>query len=282
MLLADSLHVEIPQILGHLHILWHAVLEQQEDGDLAQWPDSVIAHMAMWKGDGSEFVTRLREFGWLDGSLIHDWIDYTGPYLTKKYSSGNVMRLKEIWAKHGYKYGKGQGKYAKQKASGKRAESERKVRIPFPSFPNPSSPDPSEPNQEEKNKKEIKTCGQVKILPAPAKSGAVWGAYASAYRVRYGVEPPRNSRTNALLCQVIYRLGAKEAPLVAEFYLSHNSPLYVRGRHPPDLLVRDCEGLRTQWATGTKVTSSEVRQADLQDDAAEQVKRVEAMLARGL
>src|SRR5512146_532366 len=128
--LAFDLNVKPVQVLGHLHALWHAVLEQQEDGDLSRWSDALIAQSAAWEGDATEFVTHLRERGWLDGHLVHDWIDYTGLYLIKKCSSGNAARLKEIWSKHGYKYGKGNGKYAKQKANGKRTNSEPQESIP--------------------------------------------------------------------------------------------------------------------------------------------------------
>jgi hypothetical protein len=147
--LAFDLQVKPVQIIGHLHALWHTVLEQQEDGDLSRWSNYLIAQSALWDGEPDEFVTRLRERGWLDGSLVHDWIDYVGPYLTKKYSSGNPARLKEIWAKHGYKYGKGQGKYVKQKATPKRVESECKERLPNPSLPNPSEPDRTKPKEQD-------------------------------------------------------------------------------------------------------------------------------------
>lgn len=82
------------------------------------------------------------------------------------------------------------------------------------------------------------------------KGDAPYKAYAEGYLKRYGIEPVRNSKTNALMCQLIDRLGAEEAPLVAAFYLSVDTPLYVNARHPPNLLVRDCESLRTQWKTG--------------------------------
>lgn len=282
--LAFDLKVKPVQVIGHLHALWHAVLEQQEDGDLSKWSDSYIAQCALWEGDPTEFVTRIRERGWLDGSLVHDWIDYTGPFLIRKYSSGNPARLKDIWAKHGYKYGKGIAKYTKQKATPKRVESEQKETLPNLTFPNlsspiPSPPFPSEPTKPEKKKK--KSCDEGKPV-APAKSAETWDAYSKAYQNRYLVEPARNQKTNSLLCQLVDRLGASEAPAVAAFYLTHNSPLYVRCRHPPNMLVNDAEGLRTQWLTGKKSTTSEVKQAELQDDAREQVKRVEAMLARGL
>jgi hypothetical protein len=145
-LLADFLKVEIPSMVGHLHLLWHAVLEQQEDGDLSQWSDSVIAHAAMWKGDAPTFVTALRQYGWIDGSLIHDWLDYVGEYLTRKYHSSDPQKLSTIWKAHGYKYGKGKGKYGKIQGSKKEVKSQQEVRLPNPSFPNPSEPDLTKPN----------------------------------------------------------------------------------------------------------------------------------------
>lgn len=276
-LLADHLKVEIPALVGHLHLFWHAVLEQQEDGDLSQWSDAVIAHAAMWKGDATIFVAALRQFGWIDGVLVHDWLDYVGEYLTKKYHSSNPQKLVSIWKAHGYKYGKGKGKYGKIQGSKKEVKSQPEVRLPNLTLPNPSEPNLTKPEEEKK-----KSCGQVKTLPAVPKSVATWESYSEAYRVRYGVDPIRNQKTNALLCTLVERLGAADAPAVAAFYLTHNGPMYVRCRHPPNLLVQDAEGLWTQWKTGQKVTTSEVRQAELKDDAREQVKRVEAMLARGL
>lgn len=279
--LAFDLQVNPVQIVGHLHVFWHTVLEQQEDGDLSKWSDQLIARAAMWEGDATEFVARLRERGWLDGHLVHDWIDYVGPYLTKKYSSGNPTLLREIWAKHGYKYGKGQGKYSKQKATPKRVDCERKVRLPLLSSPNPSLPNQTSPFPSEPDREEVKSCGQVRTLPAATpKSSAVWEAYAGAYAGRYGVAPVRNAKTNAQLCQLVDRLGAEEAPQVAAYYLSHNKPLYVSSRHPVNLLVQDAEGLRTQWATGVKATTTEAKSAEQRDNVRGQYERVMANLER--
>ncbi len=83
----------------------------------------------------------------------------------------------------------------------------------------------------------------------PPKGDAAYQAYAQGYAKRYGIEPVRNAKTNALMCQLVDRLGAEEAPLVATFYLSVDTPLYVNARHPPNLLLRDSESLRTQWKT---------------------------------
>jgi|CXWL01.1.fsa_nt_gi uncharacterized protein YdaU (DUF1376 family) len=139
----------------------------------------------------------------------------------------------------------------------------------------------SEEEREEKKDKKEKSCGQVKTLPAPAaKSSATWEAYAGAYRRRYGVEPVRNSKTNAQLCQLVDRLGAEEAPQVAAFFLTHNKPLYVAARHPTNLLVQDAEGLRTQWATGVKATTGEAKNLELRDNVVGQYERVMASLER--
>lgn len=96
----------------------------------------------------------------------------------------------------------------------------------------------------------------------PPKSGFAWNAYAAAYRLRYGTDPVRNSKANALLCKLVERLGADEAPPVAAFYVGHNGQWYVKNGHALDHLVRDAEKLRTEWATGAMVTDSQARQVD--------------------
>lgn len=144
LVLAQVLGADPVHIVGHLHVLWHTILEQQEDGDLSAWPESLIAQAAGWKGDAAHFVSALRQAGWLDDHLVHDWIEYTGLFLTRKYSSGNVERLKAIWAKHGYKYGKGKGKYAKHHANSQRTGSEHKAKLPNLTQPNLTQPDEEE------------------------------------------------------------------------------------------------------------------------------------------
>ena len=42
-------------------------------------------------------------------------------------------------------------------------------------------------------------------------------------------------------------------------------PLYVRARHPTNLLLRDATGLRTQWATGIKATKFEMKSLEQQE-----------------
>lgn len=134
---------------------------------------------------------------------------------------------------------------------------------PLLSYPILSVPIPSVPTPKIKEKKEIKSVAEVpaerSTLP---KSSVIWEAYRNAYRGRYGVDPVRNRSVNIGLCQVIDKLGAQDAPHVADYYLSHNGQWYVTKMHPVNLLVVDAEKLRTEWATGRQVTATQARQVD--------------------
>jgi len=70
-----------------LHLLWHAAVEQQEDGDLTKWTDELIAELAGYSGSAPQFVRLLQECGWFEGNtkMIHDWWDYAGRFLQSKY-----------------------------------------------------------------------------------------------------------------------------------------------------------------------------------------------------
>lgn len=72
----------------------------------------------------------------------------------------------------------------------------------------------------------------------------------------------RNATVNGQLAQLVARLGAQEAPGVAAFYLGHRNGLYVSAMHPVNLLLRDAEKLRTEWATGRQVTRTQGQMAD--------------------
>ena len=109
------------QLVGHLTALWHSVLEQQEDGIITRWGDATIAKYAAWDKDPHEFVSALKDGGWIDEVfpkgkrqedcdgkmlLIHDWIDYAGRYLTTKYNSSPQRgKLKKLWKAYGKSYG---------------------------------------------------------------------------------------------------------------------------------------------------------------------------------
>lgn len=111
--------------------------------------------------------------------------------------------------------------------------------------------------------------GSAKAADATAPNTKTWAAYANAYQTRYRVQPVRNAKVNAQISNLVKRLGADEAPQVAGFYLTHNKAIYISSKHSVDLLLRDCEGLRTEWATGSRVTDTHARQMDRKQNNAD-------------
>lgn len=168
------------------------------------------------------------------------------------------------------------------------ADGEPLLSYPYPT-PTPSLAVPTPKKEEERRKKEkssvsvVPTSRLVRLEkgPSSSKTTHTWEAYATAYRERYGAAPVRNAKVNGILSRFVERLGEEEAPQVATFYLTHNRPFYVSARHATDLLLRDAEGLRTEWVTGTKATTLEARSAEQRDSVNEQVKRVRAMMSQG-
>jgi hypothetical protein len=104
--LAKELGLKPVYVVGHLHALWHAALEQQENGDLSSWSDELIAEVSGYDGGAPEYVALLQKHGWLDGKLLHDWLDYAGNYLARKYHNAQRRKLIDIWLIHGRRYGK--------------------------------------------------------------------------------------------------------------------------------------------------------------------------------
>jgi hypothetical protein len=105
----------------------------------------------------------------------------------------------------------------------------------------------------------VKKPAVKKELPPTAET---WSAYANAYLDRYKTLPVRNMTVNSQLSGVVKRLGVEEAPLVAAWYVGSQNQFYVNAGHSVGMLLRDCEKLRTQWATGRHVTVTQAMQAD--------------------
>lgn len=96
----------------------------------------------------------------------------------------------------------------------------------------------------------------------PGKSVPTWEAYRDSYQKRYGTPPVRNAAINSQLSGLVKRLGEEEAPYVAEFFLTHNDAFYVKSMHPVGLMLRDAEKLRTEWATGSRMTGAVAREVE--------------------
>lgn len=97
--LAKDLRMKPAHLIGHLHLLWHAALEQQEDGDLSRWSDDMICEVSGFPCDAPQWVRLLQEHGWLNGKILHDWWDYTRAYLQSKYSK-TPEKWQAIKSKH--------------------------------------------------------------------------------------------------------------------------------------------------------------------------------------
>jgi hypothetical protein len=104
------------------------------------------------------------------------------------------------------------------------------------------------------------------VVKSQSKPGAptaeTWAAYSRAYQRRYSAEPVRNKTVNGQLAQFVGRLGAKDAPEVAAFYVTHNKQYYVSAGHAVGPMLKDAETLHTQWVTGRTTTTTQARQLD--------------------
>ena len=116
--------------------------------------------------------------------------------------------------------------------------------------------------------------------PAAGAGIEAWNGYRDAYQRRYGVEPVRNAKVNSQLALFVKRIPAVEVAEVAAWYLGNNAALYVRAGHPVDLLLRDAEKLRTEWATGQRVTETGARASDQRQERGGIADRLLAKAAR--
>lgn len=77
----------------------------------------------------------------------------------------------------------------------------------------------------------------------------IWAAYRDSMTARYPmVEPLRNAKINSQVRQIAQALPAAEAPEIVRFYVSMNTPYYVRQTHDLGALLKDIVAVRTRWA----------------------------------
>ena len=126
-------------------------------------------------------------------------------------------------------------------------------------------------SQNQRHKEEEGDCGGTPAAsPATAEvvspSVEAWLRYEAAYLIRWKTKPVRNGKVNAQLAKLVEYVGKDAAPELAAWYLTHNSPWYIKHRHPVWALLKDCESLHTQWKTGVKATTLEAKQAEFKDN----------------
>lgn len=107
---ARTLNIKPVYLIGHLHCLWHKVIELREDGDITTWTDEDVAYYAKWDDDPKVFYEALRnrfidEFEQKNAhplkiKVVHDWLDYAWKYLFSKYHTSNPNLLKRIEKKY--------------------------------------------------------------------------------------------------------------------------------------------------------------------------------------
>lgn len=114
----------------------------------------------------------------------------------------------------------------------------------------------------------------------PSASALTWNAYADAYLARYGVPPTRNKAVNGQLAQFVQRVPAAEAPAVAVHYVMSDNAYYLRSRHAVGPMLKDAEGLRTDWLRGATTTDHDSRRADKVAAGKQAVREAEEMLAK--
>ena len=115
---------------------------------------------------------------------------------------------------------------------------------------------------EAKNKKEVAVA--KKVAKKTGKTIAVWVAYSTAYKIRYGVDPIRNAMVNGQLSKFIDRVGEEEAPAIAAYYVRHDAAFYITKGHPVGLMLNDSEKLRMECATQVQISSTQASQKDRQ------------------
>jgi len=116
--------------------------------------------------------------------------------------------------------------------------------------------------QSESEVRSQKKNSDCKPPSALANGSITWTAYSDEYQRRYGVLPIRNAKVNSCLKSFMSRVPEKEAPDIASFYVRHPGAYYVSRGHPVELLLRDAEKLRTEWASNKTITQKQAQQSD--------------------
>jgi hypothetical protein len=83
--LRDITGISILELVAHLVSLWHFTLRNAwRDGDLEPWGDSGIEAASRWQSTQGVFVKALRESGFLDGFVVHDWLEIAGGLVVER------------------------------------------------------------------------------------------------------------------------------------------------------------------------------------------------------
>jgi hypothetical protein len=254
MKMAKMLAMEPEQVAGHLIRVWSWTDQQSLDGHALDVTESDVDRVARHAG----VAKAMREVGWLsgqDGRISFPNFDrHNGESAKKRALAADRQRVKRSRSNRDINVTREEERREEEVSSSLRSEAPGLQVVPSKS---------------------------IEPLKAEISTSACWSSYGSAYKKRYGVEPVRNAKVNSLLKQFVQRIGMDESPEVAAFYVGHDRAIYVQARHDVSLMVRDCEGLRTQWATGRKATALEARSAESREAVRSQAERVVERMEAG-
>lgn len=102
--LAKRLGMSRPHVSGHLLYLWlFAIRAAWEDADLSNCGDEGIERAAEWEGIPGTFAKALRESGFMDGFVLHNWLRYAGILVKDRLRKNRIkdMDSKSIGKKNG-------------------------------------------------------------------------------------------------------------------------------------------------------------------------------------
>ena len=124
---------------------------------------------------------------------------------------------------------------------------------------------------------ELVRVGTIEIVQAkkkPVTAGTeVWQAYEEAYRLRYGVQPIRNSKTNSVCKKLIDSVGKDNAINVVTNYLRINDRWYINKAHDISLCISDYQKILTCIETGVHINSSLANQIDKKQATSDAIDR---------
>lgn len=195
--------------------------------------------------DGRDVTRELTESGWIeikqDAVVVHDWREEQGALV--RITEQNRQRQRRFRETH--------------RNALRNAHTVTRVT-----------------RQEEKRREEKREDQKPSTAPDGAAAEAVplkptvetAKAYIGAFKRRWGASPFKDDKpdrtANGILAKIVQSLGAEEAPLVAEYYLTTRDNLYVHAKHPLELFKRDAPKLRAEWAGAKKSSATEARQQD--------------------
>lgn len=151
MKLSRLLGDEYVSTVGRLVLFWNWCLDYAEDGHLDRYSAAELATAASWDGPPEQFQESMINCGLIDAEplRIHDWLDYAGLYLIRKYSTLHRKKLVAIWSGYNLRYGAGHRRAVNRNSNrnGRRTSSEQKESLPLPTYtrPRPTIPEPNLP-----------------------------------------------------------------------------------------------------------------------------------------